>query len=587
MKYLYTLSVILVCLLLPVTACGQGQNHYQHQKDSLRELINNSEGEEILKHYIEVSNLYFSDAIANEQSLDTIIALYKACDTEAKWQKNLRYQALVKENMMKLYFNKRMYDKVVELASEQLTFTSKHKLWQHYYTVYYTLISTYEAENNFNEALKKAQLMYEHAGINNDSNGKAMSLYCIGRLYGCMQRPEEMEKALRECINVIGNDYNNGLTWLVTQAYYNLCYVLIELEKYEEGLQVAKNFETAIHEYENTAGGTITIAGNLLNNLYRDLYFKIKDYDKAEVYCHKIDSIGFQKTIMENYNIFAEIYYERRQYGKALEMCNKNIEASDKENNTYIIQGIMQKIKILCAMQNETEIYELIQEAKILSDSLNMKDINAQLDDLRTQYEVDKYIAEKQRNRNYFFFALGGCALLLIVLGIWIYLNRQIARKNRTLVGQMKELQTEQEIKNQQLLQRNTFQTPDPDAAKLCPESRKDKICLALRDLLLKEKCYHNEQFSRNSLMERLGINRHDLDDAFLFCFNMQYTEYINLLRLKDSIVLLEESDLSMREISEKVGYGTLRTFQRQFQAKYNMSPKDYRKLVKERNPVK
>jgi AraC-like DNA-binding protein len=44
---------------------------------------------------------------------------------------------------------------------------------------------------------------------------------------------------------------------------------------------------------------------------------------------------------------------------------------------------------------------------------------------------------------------------------------------------------------------------------------------------------------------------------------------------------MLEGSDVSIAEISEKVGFGTPRTFQRQFTAKYNISPKDYRALAK------
>ena len=123
----------------------------------------------------------------------------------------------------------------------------------------------------------------------------------------------------------------------------------------------------------------------------------------------------------------------------------------------------------------------------------------------------------------------------------------------------------------------------ETDAADLCPESRKDQICLALRDLLLKEKVYRDETLSRDSLVSRLGINRYALEDAFMFCFGMPFSEYINLLRLNDSIVLLQKSDLSMEEISEKVGYGTVRTFQRQFKEKYNMSPKEYRRLAQEK----
>jgi AraC-type DNA-binding domain-containing proteins len=81
-------------------------------------------------------------------------------------------------------------------------------------------------------------------------------------------------------------------------------------------------------------------------------------------------------------------------------------------------------------------------------------------------------------------------------------------------------------------------------------------------------------------MIERIGTNKELFVDAFQYCFGLSFPEYINFLRLKDAITLLEESDLSIEEISERVGFGTVRTFQRQFQAKYNMSPKDYRKAA-------
>jgi AraC-like DNA-binding protein len=78
-----------------------------------------------------------------------------------------------------------------------------------------------------------------------------------------------------------------------------------------------------------------------------------------------------------------------------------------------------------------------------------------------------------------------------------------------------------------------------------------------------------------------LGTNRWLFDEAVLHCFGNSFPDYINDLRLQDAVTMLEKSDLSMQEISEKAGFGSDRTFRRQFQNKYNMSPKDYRKLAK------
>jgi AraC-like DNA-binding protein len=133
------------------------------------------------------------------------------------------------------------------------------------------------------------------------------------------------------------------------------------------------------------------------------------------------------------------------------------------------------------------------------------------------------------------------------------------------------------------MLRKTTFETPET-TNDFCPESRRDKLCLAIRDLLLKDKIYRNPTLNRDIMVERLGTNKNLFIEAFQHCFNMPLADYINELRLNDAITLLEQSDLSIEELSEKAGFGSDRTFRRQFQDKYNMSPQNYRKLSKEKD---
>ena len=109
--------------------------------------------------------------------------------------------------------------------------------------------------------------------------------------------------------------------------------------------------------------------------------------------------------------------------------------------------------------------------------------------------------------------------------------------------------------------------------------NRKDKFCIAIRDIIINEKAYRNPRLTRDSLTKQMGINKDLFVKIFFERFGMQFRTFINRLRLKESIVLLEQSDLSIEEISDKTGFGTLRTFQRRFRDMYNMSPKDYRKM--------
>jgi AraC-like DNA-binding protein/Tfp pilus assembly protein PilF len=198
-------------------------------------------------------------------------------------------------------------------------------------------------------------------------------------------------------------------------------------------------------------------------------------------------------------------------------------------------------------------------------------------------FETEKALHEQQISgyRTRIFIVTLILALIVAASIVILLLYRQKWAAYRALVAHIKQLQSEQDVKTRTLLQKTTFRNAQTSNSSFCPDSRQDKLYLKIRDLLLKDKIHRDPYLSRDLLVKRLGINRYNLEDAFLFCFGMQYAEYINLLRINDAITLLEQSDLSIEEIAEKAGFGSVRTFQRQFQIKYNISPKDYRKMTK------
>jgi AraC-like DNA-binding protein len=273
----------------------------------------------------------------------------------------------------------------------------------------------------------------------------------------------------------------------------------------------------------------------------------------------------------------------RGQYDKAIYWLDTLIEHNTKISELPVVVVFLRnKARVLSKIGKSEESWQIFDRAFQLNDSIHGKEFNAQLDELRTQYEVDKITAEKERNRNYFLFALGGCGLLAITLGIRIYYSRLVTKKNRTMVVQIKELQAEQQRRDEEMLRKTTFEMPET-TYDFYPESRRDKLCLAIRDLLLKDKIYRNPTLNRDIMVEQLGTSKNLFIEAFQHCFNMPLADYINELRLNDAIALLEQSDLSIEELSEKAGFGSDRTFRRQFQDKYNMSPQNYRKLAKEK----
>jgi AraC-like DNA-binding protein len=317
--------------------------------------------------------------------------------------------------------------------------------------------------------------------------------------------------------------------------------------------------------------------------MYAELYIATGEYDKAEACCNAMDSLTASPRASWNESRRrVKIYESRKQYEQALDIIDKAFDS--KPGEALDVSNMMwKKACILAQLKRTDEALEWFENAVALRDSVRNFELNRQLDELHSLYEIDKITAEKEAVQNYLLFALGGCVFLAFLLGIWIHYSRLVMRKNRTMVEQIHELQEQeqQERQTDKIFRKITSEPAAAADSNLYLQSRRDKLCLAIYDLLFKEKVYQETDISRDAIVSRLGTNRTLFMEAFLSSYGASFLEYINDLRLKDAILLLEQSDLSMEEISEKVGFGTVKTFRRQFQAKYNMLPKIYRNLTK------
>ena len=61
----------------------------------------------------------------------------------------------------------------------------------------------------------------------------------------------------------------------------------------------------------------------------------------------------------------------------------------------------------------------------------------------------------------------------------------------------------------------------------------------------------------------------------------MGFNDYINSLRISNACKQLLKTDASVTEISESVGFNTLRTFNRAFMKQMGMTPSEYRRQKK------
>ena len=94
MKYKTSLITILWGSLLNLALPVLAQNNLQHQKDSLRQVIEHSEGIDKLRSYNRLYYLYMSE-IADDQKMDTLLMLLNRVEAEAIKQGNAEMQGMV------------------------------------------------------------------------------------------------------------------------------------------------------------------------------------------------------------------------------------------------------------------------------------------------------------------------------------------------------------------------------------------------------------------------------------------------------------------------------------------------------------
>ena len=86
-----------------------------------------------------------------------------------------------------------------------------------------------------------------------------------------------------------------------------------------------------------------------------------------------------------------------------------------------------------------------------------------------------------------------------------------------------------------------------------------------------------NRELSLDILSEELHMSKYYISHLFGSRFNMKFNDYINSLRVSAACRYLCNTDKSITEISEIVGFGTPRTFNRAFLKQFGKSPSEYR----------
>ena len=85
-----------------------------------------------------------------------------------------------------------------------------------------------------------------------------------------------------------------------------------------------------------------------------------------------------------------------------------------------------------------------------------------------------------------------------------------------------------------------------------------------------------------SAVANHFHLSMHYLSGCFKERVGCSYIQYVSKLRMEKARQLLRETELSVQEITERVGYVDGVSFSRKFKKVFLISPSEYRKLSKE-----
>jgi AraC-like DNA-binding protein len=97
---------------------------------------------------------------------------------------------------------------------------------------------------------------------------------------------------------------------------------------------------------------------------------------------------------------------------------------------------------------------------------------------------------------------------------------------------------------------------------------------------------FADPEFTVEKLAREAGVSASRIPGMLKERFNMNFKQYLNIIRITEAKRLLRETDNQITTCAYNVGYNNIPHFNRTFKQLEGISPKEYRKNPKERKPA-
>lgn len=583
------LKYILLCFFLSVSVAGKCDSSFQ-KPDSLTSSILSLKGTDRLEAYAAICQQLTAENKPEEE-----FRLLQAYRAEAARQRNEQHELQARTWRLYAFYNHNRPDSLYAYLPDDLHFMKEHEAWIFYYSCRSLKVERLQYDNKLQSALREAQGMYREAVNRKSENGQGLAAYLIASCYQSMGQNEEALAFFYTAEKHLGNEKNVGQ---LHNLYGMIGQVLGALGKYDQLLEMTVRWKALWDDYCRTEKKEPeSLAAYYLPCylLQADAYIGKKDLSQAQ------EQLERARTLAEGLHDIARLLLlkEEARYEEAcgnslqaLHYLDKRYRLQEKMNNRLSMMETQEKRAALLSRlgkyEEATRIYKELLPAK---DSLNRKELSAQLADLSTVYGVDIMKAEKKELKFRMWMGFGGCALLLLLLGCYVCFNRRLQEKNRVLSRYI--LENEDTWEEETLAATPPEEEPASGEETRMQENKKNTLPVAqekmekqlfyqLEVMMKEKKLFCSPSLTRKGLADLLGTNESYLAEAIRqYAEGKTVKEYITGHRLRYVCHLLStQRTLTVDAAGDMAGFNSRSTYYRLFREAYGLTPAEFRKLA-------
>lgn len=318
-------------------------------------------------------------------------------------------------------------DNLIEWENEIVTTYQQRQDYKQMFLMKLMVIYAHSSKGQITEALKKSNAMLAQAQQMKYDIGIALSYFALGDTYlNASMVPEAIEE-YQKTINILYQTPDSEK--LQERVFIQLVPALIKLKRMDEAWTYLEQMNLV---YESTK-----LSPFLLYAFQAYYYIYTEDISKAHQYLTQAEIVNKKNpsdlhSVILKY-IQAEYAHKTGNYELAIQLYT-DLERNVNDINMYNDYLVIKKsiAKIYTELGHHKEACEVYQSINASSDSISGHTYTAQINLLRTVYQVDRLgmANQKQWNRILSYLIIGGI-LILTTFMLFVIL---IKRENKRLV---------------------------------------------------------------------------------------------------------------------------------------------------------